>query len=112
MSRRRRSSLVAAAMLAALALPAAAGARVLSAESVLPPGQSGFVPPEGQPENPHLTDQLALYEGFGFKSAAFDQTGRAEVPRPGTVIVRDGYGVPAVRGATMADAWFGAGYAV
>src|SRR5215210_1686635 len=112
MSRRLRSSLAAAALAAALALPAAAGARVISAESVLPPGQSGFVPPDGQPPNPHLTDQLALYEGFGFKQATFDQPGSVESPRAGVTIVRDGYGVPNVRGLTADDAWFGAGYAV
>src|SRR5688500_16049038 len=108
MSRPLRSSCAAATLVAALlVLPAAAGARVISAESVLPPGQSGFVPPEGQPPNPHLTDQLSLYEGFGFKNAGFDQAGAVESPRAGVTIVRDGYGVPNVRGVTMDDAWFG-----
>jgi len=71
------------------------------------------VPPEGQPENPHLTDQLALYEAFAFKPAGFDQPGSAaESPRAGVTIVRDRYGVPSVRALNDRDAWFGAGYAV
>ena len=43
-------------------------------ESVLPPGQSGFVPPDGQPTNPHLTDQVRC-SSFAFKPAGFDQPG-------------------------------------
>jgi hypothetical protein len=35
----------------AAGVPVAAQARVITAETVLPPGQSGFVPPEWQPEN-------------------------------------------------------------
>ncbi len=50
-----------------LAAPVAAQARVISAETVLPPGQSGFVPPPGQPDNPHLTDQIPLFEAFRLK---------------------------------------------
>jgi penicillin amidase len=106
----RRALLV--AVVAALAAPAPAQAAVVSAESVLPPGQSGFVPPEGQPDNPHLTDQLALFEDFRFKPATFDQPGQAESPRTGVTIVRDAYGVPAVRAGSQVDAWWGAGYAV
>jgi penicillin amidase len=34
------------------------------------------------------------------------------VPRAGVVITRDDYGVPAVRGGTSRDAWWGVGYAV
>jgi acyl-homoserine lactone acylase PvdQ len=95
-----------------LAGPAAAHARVISAETVLPPGQSGFVPPAGQPDNPHLTDQIALFESFAFKPAGFDQPGATETPRAGVTITRDGYGVPSVRAGSERDAWFGAGYAV
>ena len=72
----------AAAIAVALALPAAAAAGVRSAESVLPPGQSGFVPPAGQPDNPHLTDQVALFESFAFKPAGFDQPGRSRPRAP------------------------------
>ena len=83
-----------------------------NAETVLPPGQSGFVPPEGQPANPHLTDQIPLFESFTFKPAGFDQPGTAESPRAGVTITRDAYGVPNIRANTERDAWFGAGYAV
>ena len=103
----------AAAVLAlALALPAAASAGVRSAESVLPPGQSGFVPPDGQPANPHLTDQVSLFESFALKPAGFDQPGQVETPKPGVTITRDAYGVPNVRAGSAGDAWFGVGYAV
>ena len=95
-----------------LALPVAADAGVRSAQTVLPPGQSGFVPPEGQPANPHLTDQISLFESFTLKPAGFDQPGSAESPRAGVTITRDAYGVPAVRAGSERDAWFGAGYAV
>ena len=74
----RRAALAVAALLA-LASPAAAQAGVLSAETVLPPGQSGFVPPDGQPDNPHLDDQIALFEAFAFKPAGFDQPGSRRV---------------------------------
>ena len=100
------------AVVAVLAVPGVAQAGVRSAETVLPPGQSGFVPPEGQPANPHLTDQIPLFESFAFKPAGFDQPGQTESPRPGVTITRDGYGVPAVRATSDRDAWFGAGYAV
>ena len=99
----------AAAIAIALALPAAAVAGVRSAESVLPPGQSGYVPPEGQPDNPHLTDQVALFESFAFKPAGFDQPGSVETPRAGITITRDAYGVPNVRAGSAGDAWFGVG---
>src|SRR5829696_6550131 len=103
---------MAAALALALALPAAAAAGVRSAESVLPPGQSGFVPPEGQPDNPHLTDQVPLFESFAFKPAGFDQPGQTETPRAGVTITRDAYGVPNVRAGSSDDAWFGVGCAV
>src|SRR5215208_7487441 len=102
----------AVALALALALPAGAAAGVRSAESVLPPGQSGFVPPEGQPANPHLTDQVPLFESFAFKPAGFDQPGQVESPRAGVTITRDAYGVPNVRAGSAGDAWFGVGYAV
>src|SRR4051794_15376872 len=110
MSRSRMAAGVALAM--TLALPVAADAGVRSAQTVLPPGQSGFVPGDGQPPNPHLTDQIPLFENFQLKPAGFDQPGTSESPRAGVTITRDAYGVPAVRGTTEQDAWFGAGYAV
>src|SRR4051794_39337171 len=111
MSSRTTISALAAAL--ALAMPTVAHAGVLNAETVLPPGQSGFVPPDGQPENPHITDQLQLFEDFSFKPAGFDQPAAStETPRPGVTITRDAFGVPSVRAGSQDDAWFGAGYAV
>ena len=103
---------VACALATALALPVGAAAGVRTAQSALPPGQSGFVPPDGQPPNPHLTDQVPLFESFTLKPAGFDPPGTVESPRAGVTITRDAYGVPAVRGASEQDAWFGAGYTV
>ena len=102
----RRVVIVAVAAL--LTVPVAASARVIRAESVLPPGQSGYVPQSGG--NPHLTDQVALFEAFSFKSAAFDQAGATE-SIPGATITRDAYGVPNVRAANDRDLWRGVGYA-
>ena len=48
----------------ALLLAGPASARVLQAETILPPGQSGFVGPGGQ--SPHSHDQLALFEKLIF----------------------------------------------
>ncbi len=102
----------AAALALALAIPAAAAAGVRSAESVLPPGQSGFVPPDDSTPSPHLTDQVSLFENFAFKPAGFDQPGQVESPRAGVTITRDAYGVPNVRAGSADDAWFGVGYSV
>jgi penicillin amidase len=95
--------------------PAAAHARVIQAEAVLPPGQSGHVSITGVAQgtgSPHLSDQTGLFTSFGFRSALFNQPGDTDRPRDGVSIVRDGYGVPAVTGATDYDAWWGVGYAV
>jgi acyl-homoserine lactone acylase PvdQ len=101
-----------AALVAAflMLLPAAAQARVIQAETVLPPGQSGFVPTSGT--NPHLTDQLALYQSFAFKPAGFNLPGTTETPFTGVTITRDAFGVPNVRAGNDADAWKGVGYAM
>jgi penicillin amidase len=98
-----------AAVAVLLAVPVAASARVIQAETVLPPGQSGFVPQSGS--NPHLTDQTALFESFAFKPAAFDQPGTTE-SIPGATITRDAYGVPNVRAGNDRDLWRGVGYAM
>ena len=100
-----------AATAALLAVPVAASARVIQAESVLPPGQSGHVPQQGQSPNPHLDDQLSLFESFSFKSAAFDQPGTTETVG-GATITRDAYGVPNVRAGNDRDLWTGVGYAM
>jgi acyl-homoserine lactone acylase PvdQ len=89
--------------------------------NVLPPGQSGAVPP-----TPNSTDQLRLYDGLTplegnvgpgdvsryFKSAAFDRPkgGTTVRPRPGLRIRRDRFGVPHVHGRTRALVMFGAGW--
>ena len=83
---------------------------MIRAETVLPPGQSGFVPTSGT--NPHLTDQLALYQSFAFKPAGFDLPGATETPFAGVTITRDAYGVPNVRAGNDRDLWKGVGYAM
>jgi penicillin G amidase len=103
----RRVAIVATATL--LAVPVGASARVIQAETVLPPGQSGFVPQSGT--NPQLTDQIALFESFSFKPAGFDQPGVTET-LPGVTITRDAYGVPNVRAGNDRDLWRGVGYAM
>ena len=96
------------AALAALTLAAPAHAAVLSAESVLPPGESGLVTAAGQ--SPHATDQVDLLTSFRYKPAMLGLPGETERPRPGVTVVRDAYGVPSVTGATDADVWWGVGY--
>ena len=98
-----------------LALPGVAGAKVLRAESVLAPGQSGFVSVGGLLSgtgSPHLLDQNKLYEDFDYKDAMFGQPGTTESPREGVRITRDRYGVPNIRAKSDYDVWWGVGYAV
>lgn len=110
-----------AAITAAAALAAAApgaGAAVVRAEGVLPPGQSGFVSLAGLTSgtgSPHLYDQNQLFIDFKRKPLTFQfdrPAGATEMPKAGVTITRDAYGVPAVRAGTEQDAWFGAGYAI
>src|SRR3954464_7235593 len=90
------------AALAAVAfvlMPAAARAAVLRAETVLPPGQSGFVSIPGVADgtgSPHLHDQTPLFPAFKWKAASFGQPGTSEAPKPGVTITRDQYGVPRI----------------
>lgn len=100
--------LIVAAVAALLAVPVGASARVIQAETVLPPGQSGHVPQSGS--NPQLDDQIALFESFSFKPAGFDQPGTTETVG-GATITRDAYGVPNVRADNDRDLWTGVGYA-
>ncbi len=102
---------------ALLLLDAAAVAGVRRAESILPPGQSGFVSVAGVASgtgSPHLYDQQPLFTDFAYKSALFHPSpaGGTEVPRPGVTIARDAFGVPTVDAGSELDAWWGAGYAV
>jgi penicillin G amidase len=94
---------------------ASAQARVLQAETILPPGQSGFVSIPGVANgtgSPHLTDQTEPFIHYQYKSAMFNQPGETETPIPGVKIVRGPYGVPSVTGDSNYHAWWGVGYAV
>ena len=97
----------------ALLFATPAAARVMEAETILPPGQSGFVGPDGQ--SPHGQDQLSLFEKLIFKpeplGAAPGGTSPSE-PRPAVTIRRDDFGVPAITATNETDLWWGAGYAV
>lgn len=109
--------------------------------NILPPGSSGNVTAlqaaqvgssrtasSTTPKN--FADQLEMYDALGktspgqlgekdlagyFKDAAIDlpagQEVSTEIPRPGTTIRRDSFGVPFVVGVTAEDVAFGAGYA-
>jgi len=97
--------------------PVTADAKVVRAEGVLPPGQSGFVSLPGLAQgtgSPHLYDQNSMYIDFKRKPLLFqiDIAAPVESPREGVTIVRDAHGVPAVRAGSENDAWFGAGYAI
>ena len=98
-----------------LAAPSAA-AEVKQAQSVMPPGQSGFVSApclaDSSACDPHLTDQIPLFTDFQYKSSMLGQPGAEETPKAGVRIVRDAYGVPAVYGDTEDDMWWGMGYAI
>jgi penicillin G amidase len=105
--------LAGAACALALVLATPASARVIEAETILPPGQSGFVGPDGQ--SPHGQDQLSLFEKLIFKpeplGAGPGGTSPSE-PRPAVTIRRDDFGVPAIQATNETDLWWGAGYAV
>ena len=74
----RRLPIVVAAALAAALAAAPARAGVLRAETVLPPGQSGFVSIPGVSSgtgSPHLYDQTDMFTAFRWKPALFGQSG-------------------------------------
>jgi penicillin amidase len=113
---------LATAVCCLVAAPPAA-AEVKQAESVMPPGQSGFISgsclaasqesdSSAAPCDPHLTDQIGLFVDFDYKNAMLGQPGTEEIPDPGVRIVRDEYGVPSVYGDTEDDMWWGMGYAI
>ena len=96
---------------------------VLKAETALPPGQSGFVSTAGQAQgqasgNPadygaHLDDQRELYWSFKAKPAVLGgKPGTPTSPKSGVTVYRDSYGVPIVYAETVADLWYGVGYAI
>jgi penicillin amidase len=89
-----------------------AAARVIQAETVLPPGQSGFTGAGGQSQ--HATDQLPLFETLAFKPEPLGGAPgvSSETPRAGVTIRRDAFDVPAISAPNEDLAWWGAGYAV
>jgi len=124
-----RPLLIAALAAVLVAVPAEAkrpgpfGDYGLHVYNVLPPGESGSVPPK-----PTSTDQIALYDGLTplydqikagdvrryFKPARFGSPhmrGRVEkVPRKGLRIVRDSHNVPHIFGHNRDAVEFGAGW--
>ena len=98
-------------------------ALVLKAETVLPPGQSGFVSLAGQAQGmatgvpadygPHLDDQRPLYWSFEAKPAVLgSKPGTPSSPKAGVEVYRDGYGVPIVYAGNVRDLWYGVGHAI
>src|SRR4051812_13292840 len=94
---------------------APASADVTRAESVLPPGESGFVSIPGLADgsgSPHLYDQQQPFIDFSRKSDMLNlPAADTEEPRPGVKIDRDNFGVPSITAGNDADVWWGAGYA-
>lgn len=104
-------------------IPPPASDRLLKAETVLPPGQSGFWNTVGQAQGlltgdpadfgAHVDDQRALYWNFEAKPGLLGtKPGTPEVPAEGVEIYRDTFGVPIVHANTVRELWFGVGYAV
>jgi len=105
--------------------------------NIVPPGSNGLVntldflqQEAGTGATPaHQQDQEAMYANLlkvaphldpadltkYYKDASFFTNAataeRVETPRPGTVILRDSFGVPHIYGVTRADTEFGSGYA-
>src|SRR3989440_12628040 len=102
------------ALALAVAAPNAA-ASITHSESVLPPGESGFVSIPGLADgsgSPHLYDQQQPFIDFHRKNAMLGlPAATTEEPKPGVEIKRDDFGVPAITAGSDADAWWGAGYA-
>lgn len=100
-----------------------ASALVLKAETVMPPGQSGFFSVPGQAQGlltgnpadygPHVDDQRELYWKFGAKPAVLGtKPGTPTSPKSGVQVYRDSYGVPIIYADTVRDLWYGVGHAV
>src|SRR5437870_7959350 len=90
-----------------------ASASITHSESILPPGESGFVPITGLADgsgSPHLYDQQQGFIDFHRKDAMLGlPAASTEEPKPGVQIKRDDFGVPAITSGNDADAWWGAG---
>jgi penicillin G amidase len=97
--------------------------RVLKAETVLPPGQSGFFSVAGQAQgtltgNPadfgeHVDDQRQMYWRFDAKPGVLGtKPGTPTTPISGVAIYRDAYGVPIIYAPNVHDLWYGVGYAI
>jgi penicillin amidase len=105
--------LLGAALALSLLLATPAAARVIQAETILPPGQSGFVGPDGQ--SPHGLDQLSMFEKLIFKPEPLGGGpggNSASEVRPGVTVRRDDFGVPAITATNESDLWWGVGYSV
>lgn len=96
---------------------------VLKAETVLPPGQSGYFSIPGQAQglitgNPgdfgaHVDDQRELYWSFKAKPAVLGtRPGSPTSPKDGVQVYRDSYGVPIIYADKVRDLWYGVGHAV
>lgn len=96
---------------------------VLKAETVLPPGQSGFISSSGQAAGsasgrpgdygPHVDDQRTLYWNFDAKPAVLGtKPGPVKLVKPGVSVYRDSFGVPIVYADDLRDLWYGVGYSV
>src|SRR5436190_23883822 len=98
-----------------VSLGSSAQAAVLRAESILPPGESGFVSTPGLADgsgSPHLYDQQQPFIDFHRKDDMLGlPAASTEDPKQGVHIVRDAFGVPSITAGNDADAWWGAGYA-
>src|SRR6266849_5819970 len=103
MLRRAGVTMTVAFLLAAA--PAAAG--ILRAESILPPGNSGFVSPPGLADgsgSPHLYDQQQPFIDFHRKDDMLNlPAASTEDPKAGVHIARDNFGVPAIYAGNDAD---------
>src|SRR3954467_2234557 len=90
---------------------APASADVTRAESILPPGESGFVSTPGLADgtgSPHLYDQQQGFIDFHRKDDMFNLPAEStEEPRQGVTIKRDNFGVPSITAGNDQDAWWG-----
>jgi penicillin G amidase len=94
----------------------------LHAQSLLPPGESGFFSVDAQAKyeadgdpsdfGPHVDDQRAPYWHYGSTNDDFQPPqGTPATPHTGVRIYRDRYGVPLIYGDNGYDVWWGAGFA-